>query len=153
MTDVHDIGTRSRNMAAIKGHDTKPELQIRKALHSLGFRYKLHDRSLPGKPDLVFPRYRAVVFVNGCFWHLHDCHMFKWPGTRQEFWRAKIGRNAENDVRNLRSLSDMGWRVATVWECALKGRTRLADQKAVQLLAEWLRFGNDSINIRGSDLG
>jgi DNA mismatch endonuclease (patch repair protein) len=140
-------------MAAIKGHDTKPELQIRKALHSLGFRYKLHDRSLPGKPDLVFPRHRAVVFVNGCFWHLHDCHMFKWPGTRQEFWRAKIGRNAENDLRNLRSLSDMGWRVATVWECALKGRTRLADQKAVQLLAEWLRFGNDSINIRGDDLG
>jgi DNA mismatch endonuclease (patch repair protein) len=140
-------------MAAIKGHDTKPELQIRKALHSLGFRYKLHDRSLPGKPDLVFPRHRAVVFVNGCFWHLHDCHMFKWPGTRQEFWRAKIGRNAENDVRNLRSLSDMGWRVATVWECALKGRTRLADQKAIQLLAEWLRSGNDSINIRGDDLG
>lgn len=140
-------------MAAIKSRDTRPELQIRNALHRLGFRYKLHDKSLPGRPDLVFPRYRAVVFINGCFWHLHDCNMFRWPGTRQEFWQAKLGRNAENDARNLALLSDMGWRTATVWECALKGRNRLADQKAVQLLDEWLRCGNDSINIRGDDLG
>lgn len=151
--DVHDAITRSRNMAAIKGHDTKPELRIRKGLHRLGYRYRLHDKTLPGKPDLVLPKHRAAIFVNGCFWHLHDCHLFKWPGTRQDFWQAKIGRNAENDARNLRQLGALGWRVATVWECALKGRGRLPDQKAIQLLDDWLRSGNDSINIRGTNLG
>jgi DNA mismatch endonuclease (patch repair protein) len=79
--------------------------------------------------------------------------LFKWPGTRQDFWQAKIGRNAENDARNLRQLGALGWRVATVWECALKGRGRLPDQKAIQLLDDWLRSGNDSINIRGTNLG
>src|SRR3546814_6847927 len=84
-------------MAAIKGSHTKPELLIRKALHAAGLRYRLHVKDLPGKPDLVFPRHRAVVFVNGCFWHRHDCHLFKWPATRQDFWREKIGRNVAND--------------------------------------------------------
>src|SRR3546814_8720017 len=84
-------------MAAIKGSHTKPELLIRKALHAAGLRYRLHVKDLPGKPDLVFPRHRAVVFVNGCFWHRHDCHLFKWPATRQDFWREKIGRNVRSD--------------------------------------------------------
>src|SRR3546814_19673560 len=111
-------------MAAIKGSHTKPELLIRKALHAAGLRYRLHVKDLPGKPDLVFPRHRAVVFVNGCFWHRHDCHLFKWPATRQDFWREKIGRNVANDEHAIGILTDAGWRVATVWECALKGRTR-----------------------------
>ncbi|HTM81949.1 MAG TPA: very short patch repair endonuclease [Asticcacaulis sp.] len=150
MTDVHDKATRSRNMAAIRGRDTSPELRIRKGLHALGFRYRTHAKDLPGKPDLVFPKYRAVVFINGCFWHQHDCHMFKWPLTRPDFWQAKIGRNADNDVRNTLELAKAGWRIATVWECAVKGRTRIGAESSVQLLAEWLRSGEDSINIRGS---
>ena len=110
-------------MAAIKGSHTKPELAVRKALHALGLRYRLHARELPGKPDLVFPRYNAVVFVNGCFWHQHDCHLFKWPGTREHFWREKIGRNVANDQRAIEELERKGWRIATIWECALKGKT------------------------------
>ena len=137
-------------MAAIKGRDTSPELRIRKGLHSFGFRYRKHAKDLPGKPDLVFPKYRAVVFINGCFWHKHDCHMFKWPHTRHDFWQAKISRNADNDVRNMQMLTKAGWRVATVWECALRGRMRIGVESSVQLLAEWLRSGNDSVTIRGS---
>ncbi len=111
-------------MAAIKGSHTKPELLIRKLLHGAGFRYRLHLKDLPGKPDLVFPRYRAVIFVNGCFWHGHDCHLFRWPGTRPEFWRAKIGGNIARDQRTRGQLVEAGWRVADVWECTLKGRER-----------------------------
>lgn len=138
-------------MAAIRGQDTKPEILIRKGLHALGFRYRTHAKGLLGKPDLVFTRYKAVVFINGCFWHRHDCHMFKWPLTRPEFWQEKIGRNAENDVRNLEKLSAAGWRIATVWECAVRGRTRIGADASVQLLAEWLRSGDESVTIRGEE--
>lgn len=151
MADVHDTMTRSRNMAAIRGKNTKPELFIRKALHALGFRYRLHAKDLPGKPDLIFPKHKAVVFINGCFWHQHDCHLFKWPGTRRDFWQAKIGKNVANDARNIEALKSAGWRVGIVWECALKGRTRLRPDEPVQRLAEWLRSGEDSIIIRGND--
>lgn len=136
-------------MAAIRGSHTKPELEVRKALHAAGFRYRLHAKDLPGKPDLVLPRYRAVIFVNGCFWHKHDCHLFKWPATREEFWRAKIGRNVENDARAFDALRAAGWRVAVVWECALKGRTRLEPSSAMQRLAGWIRSDEGTITIRG----
>lgn len=136
-------------MAAIRGSHTKPELQIRKALHAAGFRYRLHAKDLPGKPDLVLPRYKAAIFVNGCFWHHHDCHLFKWPGTREEFWREKIGRNVANDARSLQELLDAGWRVATVWECALKGRTKLDPARAMQRLASWIKSDEKTITIRG----
>ncbi|TPE62588.1 DNA mismatch endonuclease Vsr [Sandaracinobacter neustonicus] len=149
MADVHDAATRSRNMAAVKGRDTRPELLIRKALHAAGLRYRLHAKQLPGKPDLVFPRHRAVVFVHGCFWHQHDCHLFRWPATRQEFWREKIGRNVVNDERSTQALRDAGWRVATVWECALKGRTRPDFGDAMQRLAAWIQTGEQTITIRG----
>ena len=142
--------TRSRNMAAIRGRDTKPEVRIRKALHALGFRYRTHAKELPGRPDLVLPKYKAVVFINGCFWHRHDCHMFKWPLTRPDFWQQKIGKNAENDIRNLALLKEAGWRVATVWECAVKGKARLGDDRSVQLLVDWIRSNEDSITIRGT---
>lgn len=136
-------------MAAIRGSHTKPELQIRKALHAAGFRYRLHAKDLPGKPDLVLARYKAAIFVNGCFWHQHDCHLFKWPGTREEFWREKIGRNVANDARSLQALLDAGWRVATVWECALKGKTRLDPAPAMQCLASWIKSDEKTITIRG----
>ncbi|TGE76502.1 MULTISPECIES: very short patch repair endonuclease [Agrobacterium tumefaciens complex] len=149
MADVHTPQTRSRNMAAIKGSHTKPELMVRHALHAKGLRYKLHSRDLPGKPDLVFPKYRAVVFVHGCFWHRHDCHLFKWPSTRQEFWAEKISRNVLNDDLAMAKLRENGWRIGTVWECALKGRTRLDFAIAMQKLADWVKSGESMLTIRG----
>jgi DNA mismatch endonuclease (patch repair protein) len=118
-------------------------------MHAAGLRYRLHDRRLPGKPDLVFQKYKAVIFVNGCFWHRHNCHLFKWPATRKQFWRTKIERNAANDARNQTALLDAGWRIATVWECALKGKTRLAEQHAMRALSEWIRSDQQTITIQG----
>jgi len=109
-------------MAAIRGKDTKPELMIRRGLHAKGFRYRLQGRGLPGRPDLVLPKYHAVIFVHGCFWHRHDCPMFRWPQTRREFWREKINGNARRDAEAIGFLLDVGWRVGIVWECALTGR-------------------------------
>jgi DNA mismatch endonuclease, patch repair protein len=136
-------------MAAIKGSHTKPELAIRKAMHAAGLRYRLHAKEFPGKPDLVFPRYRAIVFVNGCFWHHHDCHLFQWPATRQEFWKEKISRNVANDSRAVEQLREQGWRVAAIWECALKGRARLDQTEAMQRLAAWIKSTDETITIRG----
>ncbi|GAA0868627.1 very short patch repair endonuclease [Brevundimonas basaltis] len=139
MADVVDAATRSRMMSGIRGKNTKPELLIRKALHARGFRYRLHCKDLPGNPDLCLPKYRAVIFVHGCFWHGHDCHLFKWPKTRPEFWREKIGRNREVDAAAMARLQDAGWRVAVVWECSIKGRLRLADlPEVVSEIARWL---------------
>lgn len=136
-------------MAAIKGSHTKPELLVRRALHAAGLRYRLHAKNLPGKPDMVFPRHRAVVFVNGCFWHQHDCHLFRWPATREEFWRDKIRRNVRNDAKAIESLRDSDWRVAIVWECALKGRMRLDENEAMHRLAAWVRSDSETMTIRG----
>lgn len=136
-------------MAAIKGSHTKPELTVRRALHAAGLRYRLHAKDLPGRPDLVFPKHRAVVFIHGCFWHQHSCHLFKWPATRKEFWEQKIGRNVANDLRAIEKLQDLGWRVAIVWECALKGKTRLNEGEAMQILAIWVKSSKESLIIEG----
>ncbi|MBA4805727.1 MAG: DNA mismatch endonuclease Vsr [Brevundimonas sp.] len=138
MADVVDPATRSRMMSGIRGKNTKPELLIRKALHARGFRYRLHC-DLPGKPDICLPKHRAVIFVHGCFWHGHDCHLFKWPGTRPEFWRAKIERNRTVDAAAERALAEAGWRVAVVWECALKGRERRPLDEVSGELELWIR--------------
>ncbi|MBL8199775.1 MAG: DNA mismatch endonuclease Vsr [Chromatiales bacterium] len=139
MTDIVDRTTRSRMMAGIRGKDTRPELVIRKGLHKAGFRYRLHDKSLPGRPDLVLPRYKALIFINGCFWHGHKCAIFKWPSTRTAFWRDKIRGNAERDSRNRRLCTSAGWRVLTIWECSLKGPGRLGPASAVIATSTWLR--------------
>lgn len=136
-------------MSAIRGKNTQPELLVRKALHADGFRYRLHGRALPGKPDLVFPKYSAVVFIHGCFWHGHDCHLFRMPASRREFWEAKIAGNARRDGQVTTSLREAGWRVGTVWECALKGRTRLQMSDVTTILAIWLRGGAAELEIRG----
>jgi DNA mismatch endonuclease (patch repair protein) len=138
-------------MAGIRGKDTGPELVIRSGLHALGFRYRLHHPGLPGKPDLVLPRWRAAVQIHGCFWHGHDCPLFRWPGTRQEFWRAKIGRNIERDAEVGAALDRAGWRVLTVWECAMKGRTRIETGVLIAAVAEWLRSDARVGQIRGTD--
>ena len=149
MPDVHDTKTRSKNMAAIKGRDTKPELKIRQALYKAGFRYRLHAKDLPGKPDMVFPHYNAVLFVNGCFWHQHDCHLFKWPQTRRVFWEKKISGNLANDLKKLSLLKNNGWRVGIVWECALKGKTRITEEATIQMLVEWLKSDRKTLKIQG----
>lgn len=136
-------------MSAIKGRNTKPELLIRRALHGAGLRYRLHVKDLPGKPDLVFPRYRAIVFVHGCFWHRHDCHLCRWPATRHEFWQEKLERNVRNDERAMRALLESGWRVATVWECALKGPTHPDFASAMQRLIGWIQGDAMTITLRG----
>jgi len=149
--DVVDAATRSRMMAGIRGKDTKPELIVRRGLHALGFRYRLHDSALPGRPDLVLPRWRAVIQIHGCFWHGHDCPLFRWPGTRQDFWRTKIGRNIERDREVDAALDHAGWRVLTVWECALKGPGRIGAEVAIAGVAEWLRSDARAGEIRGTD--
>ena len=149
MADIVPADVRSRMMAGIRGTNTKPELLLRKGLHARGFRFRLHDPALPGKPDIVLPRYRAVILAHGCFWHGHDCHLFKWPSTRPEFWQTKIGRNREVDARTDAALAEAGWREGIVWECALKGRTRLPLEDVISACAEWLRSDWQRIEIRG----
>jgi DNA mismatch endonuclease (patch repair protein) len=148
MVDVVDAATRSRMMSGIRGRNTKPEILIRSLLHRRGFRFRLDARDLPGRPDIVLPRYGAVVFVHGCFWHGHDCHLFKWPQTRPEFWRDKIGRNRSNDERAQLALHALGWRVAVVWECALRGANRDVDG-IIHRLADWLHSDIDALDLRG----
>ena len=150
MPDIVAPHVRSRMMAGIRGRDTQPELLLRKGLHEAGFRYRLHAKDLPGKPDLVFPKYRAVIFAHGCFWHGHDCTLFKWPSTRQDFWRAKIMSNVTRDKTVKENLLTAGWRILTVWECALKGPGRLPSGEVITRSATWLRSDQQVFEIRGS---
>lgn len=144
MADVVDAATRSRMMAGIGGKNTRPEVQLRKAMHAIGFRYQLHDRKLPGKPDLVFPRYRAAVFVHGCFWHRHEgCCYATMPATRPEFWAAKFEANVARDRRAEMALHEMGWHIATVWECELR---KSVDEAAMRLSA-WLKKPSESFKL------
>jgi DNA mismatch endonuclease (patch repair protein) len=137
-------------MSGIRGAHTKPELFVRSGLHRRGFRYRLHDRSLPGRPDLVFPAFGAVIFAHGCFWHGHQCALFKWPSSRVEFWRHKIGGNVERDKRALALLEEKGWRVAVVWECAIKGPGKLPPDSVLSQCESWLRSSRSHLEIRGT---
>ncbi|HWZ15432.1 MAG TPA: very short patch repair endonuclease [Mucilaginibacter sp.] len=121
MADVHSKETRSYNMSRIRGKNTKPEILVRKFLFSKGFRYRLHDKKLPGKPDIILPRYKTVIFINGCFWHGHqDCKYFTVPKSRTEWWLNKISRNQENDRTSNSLLVEKNFQVITIWECQLK---------------------------------
>lgn len=140
MTDIVDSQTRSRMMAGIKNSNTKPEMLIRKALHGMGFRYRLHDKKLPGKPDLVLPRYNAVIQIHGCFWHAHNCPLFKLPKTRTEFWQEKITGNQIRDRKNIEKLMVQGWRVLIWWECNTRKQEEF--ETALGRAAYWLR-GNE----------
>ena len=150
MPDIVDPQTRSRMMSGIRGKNTRPELVIRQGLHAMGFRFRLHAPSVPGKPDVVLPKYRAVVFVHGCFWHGHSCHLFKMPSTRPEFWNTKIARNQERDREVREALREAGWRQLVVWECAIKGKWKL-DLEAVLLGAsDWIRSDKREAEIAGA---
>jgi len=120
MVDIVSSKTRSKMMSAIKSKNTKPELIIRRGLFKMGFRFRLHNKMLPGSPDLVFKKHRTVLFVNGCFWHGHNCKLFKIPSTNTIFWQQKISKNKLNDFKNKQLLLDLGWNVIIVWECSIK---------------------------------
>lgn len=138
--DTVDRKTRSRIMASVGQRDTGPEMCLRRILHRHGLRYRLHDRSLPGSPDLVFPRFQSVVFVHGCFWHVHEgCKFATRPSSRKEFWKEKFDANQKRDRRNYDALAASGWRVLVVWECAIKGRKENELDKLGKTVARWLK--------------
>ena len=138
MADVHDRETRSFNMSRISGKDTKPEMMVRKYLHANGFRYRLHVKNLPGKPDIILPKYKTVIFVHGCFWHAHECcKYFKLPKTRTEWWNEKLYNNKMRDEKNIEELKRLGWNVIIVWECELKKNNR---ERTLYLLPKKIRF-------------
>lgn len=151
MVDIVDTLTRSRMMAGIKSRDTKPELLIRNLLHRMGFRFRLHVKDLPGKPDIVLPKYRAIIFVNGCFWHGHNsCHLFKLPKTRPEFWENKILKNRANDVRAIEALLSKNWRICIIWECSIKG-AKTDPQLVITTVANWLKSSESFLEISAND--
>ena len=139
MADNHSKEIRSYNMSHIRSKNSKPEERVRKYLFSKGFRYRKNVRALPGCPDIVLPKYKTVVFVNGCFWHKHDCPRFVWPSSNEDYWRPKILRNVERDRQNAERLKAMGWSVITVWECELK--KKVYEQTLEELIEEITRGG------------
>ncbi len=144
MTDIVTRQTRSRMMAAIKSKNTRPEIALRRQLFALGFRYRLHPKNLPGRPDLVLPRYRAAIFVHGCFWHAHDCRDFRWPKSNRAFWERKLRRNVALDEATSRRLKEQGWRVLIVWECAIRHAKPGDLERLGSEVAAWLRSNRSS---------
>ena len=137
-------------MSRVGQRDTGPEMVIRRALHRLGFRYRLHDKKLPGSPDLVFPRFNAVIFVHGCFWHSHGCKLSTIPATRQDFWSDKFEANKVRDQRNTDLLLSQGWRVLVVWQCAVKGKTEEEVAATVSRVKKWLHSAEECGAIPGA---
>ena len=144
MADVVDKATRSRMMANINGKNTVPEMYVRCGLHRLGFRFRVNDRKLKGKPDIVLQRFSALVFVNGCFWHGHHCRYFKLPKTRPEFWSAKIESNRKHDTETIEILHSEGWRICIIWECAIRDGN---EAELFSRLASWLKGTRKSMEI------
>jgi DNA mismatch endonuclease (patch repair protein) len=145
VADVVDSATRSRMMAGIRGKNTKPEKLLRTALHATGFRYRIHESKLPGKPDLVFPKYRAVVLVHGCYWHRHPgCWWNTSPSSNVEFWLKKFSENSERDARNIAQLRNLGWRVAVVWECGFRIGSK---EKVASSVGNWLKGDRPTLTL------
>ncbi|MCF1183580.1 very short patch repair endonuclease [Marichromatium gracile] len=140
MADVLTPEQRQLNMSRIKGKNTKPEMLIRRGLHARGLRYRLHDRSLPGRPDLVFRKYSTAVFIHGCFWHAHGCAMSKLPTTRQDFWEVKLAANAARDRKAVDTLQSNGWRVLIIWECSLRGPQRWKEGALLDRVADFIQL-------------
>jgi DNA mismatch endonuclease (patch repair protein) len=145
IVDVLSPAQRRLNMSRIRNRDTKPEMVVRRGLHALGLRYRLHVRMLKCRPDLVLPRFKTAVFVNGCFWHAHGCAYSKFPMTRQAFWRRKLLANAARDQIATETLCNDGWRVVVIWECSMRGKGVGDIAAAIQRAATWIRKGQDGL--------
>ena len=144
MADVHDKATRSYNMSRIRNKDTKPEILVRTFLFANGFRYRLNEKKLPGKPDIVLPKYKTVIFVNGCFWHGHEnCKYFKLPATRTEWWKEKIEGNIKNDITKHALLREAGYKVMVIWECEVKNKS--FEKSAIEILINGKKIHNNKI--------
>ena len=152
MADIVDASTRSMMMSRVKGKDTRHEVEIRKRLFALGFRYRLHVNKLPAKPDIVLRKYKAVIFIHGCFWHVHDCSLFRWPASKKKFWGEKLSGNKNRDIENVKSLKKLGWRILIIWECAYRGtgKERVKEFESITAkLVKWLGSKSKYREIRG----
>ncbi|MCC6156583.1 MAG: DNA mismatch endonuclease Vsr [Deltaproteobacteria bacterium] len=149
MADILDRASRSRLMSGIRSKNTRIEISLRRGLHARGFRYRLHDPKIPGRPDLAFPKYGATVFINGCFWHGHDCELYRLPKTRTEFWRKNIETNVQRDHRVKTELAKLGWRQFVIWECSIRGTGRRDFDAVIDNVAAWLRSVRHFGQIRG----
>ena len=149
MADTVAPDVRSRMMSAVRSKDTRPEMTVRRFLHAAGFRYRLHRRDLPGTPDMTLPRFGAIVFVHGCFWHGHGCPMFNWPATRRDFWERKIRGNAKRDADARGMLIGSGWRVLVIWECALRGPRKMDFDDLMNQVMEWIRSDRGEVEMAG----
>jgi DNA mismatch endonuclease (patch repair protein) len=139
-------------MSGIRSKDTRPEIAVRKLLHRMGYRFRLHRKDLPGRPDITLPRFRTIIFVNGCFWHGHEnCPLFRPPKSREEFWRKKIATNKARDMVKNSELQELGWRTTTVWECSLKGRTALKEHELEEELRNAICSVGREYSIRGAN--
>ena len=147
MADVHDKATRSKNMRAIATRDTAIEKRLVSVLTEQGATFRVQDAALPGRPDFVVDDYQCVIFTHGCFWHHHECYLFKTPATRTQFWLAKIGKNVERDARDRERLQALGWRVLIIWECAIRGRKKLSDEALSERVVEWICSGGATAQI------
>ena len=134
-------------MSRVRGGNTKPEMVLRRGLHARGLRYRIHPREVPGKPDIVLPRHRAVILIHGCFWHGHDCSLFRWPATRPEFWRNKIEGNRKRDSKTLAELQVAGWRVIVIWECALRRRSRIPISDVLNNCEHFIRSSQEVLEV------
>jgi len=149
MADVLTPELRRLNMSRVRGSNTKPEMLIRRGLHARGLRFRLQRRDLPGRPDIVLPSKKVALFVHGCFWHGHDCHLFRLPATHADFWREKIATNRQRDASTVQKLRNLEWRVGIVWECALRGTGRVPAQVVLDQLAGFIAGSDVQIEIRG----
>jgi DNA mismatch endonuclease, patch repair protein len=152
MADIVDASTRSMMMSRVKSKDTRQEVEIRKRLFALGFRYRLNDRKLPGAPDIVLPKYKAAIFIHGCFWHAHDCALFRWPSSKKMFWEKKLEGNRQRDIENIESLKKLGWKILVIWECSFRGAGKKREKEIETIvikMKKWLNSGKVSREIKG----
>lgn len=147
MADVHTAAQRTKNMRAIRAKNTTPEMQVRRLLFARGFRFRLHVKTLPGSPDVVMTKRKVAVFIHGCFWHGHGCHLFKVPATRTDFWMTKIQANRDRDYRAETELLSSGWRILNIWECSLKGRLKKSENEVIEQAAAWITAGDVGVPV------
>lgn len=148
LPDIVDRETRSRMMSGIRSRNTRNEIIVRKKLFSRGFRYRINDRKLPGTPDIVLQKYNAIIFIHGCFWHGHSCTLFRLPSTNIQFWNDKISGNQKRDKLVIAKLRENSWRIAIIWECALKGEKEIAIDDIIERLADWIKGNRELLEIQ-----